>query len=818
MKEILSTMKHNKNEDFFKCTPTKRVSDSTNGGTDSVQNYHDDSTNWNDDDTTIREAYLMGTLSDKCNLRNMEIQTANNNPGAVMIIKDEWTECDKNDDGSSSSNLIYSKSTSPLSRQITNKNNTTNTTTATKRRLGGLNDSSSCHRRTSPTTSVPRTTTRRVTSPVQALHYQQQQQQQQQQLSPTYGCLVESCNSGLSTDSQNSSSCSSFGGYGYNGKDIVNINNGTLLTPPFQRQHRIVRRKKHQRYPNSFLSYCFDTSRRFSSNSSTSATSPAATVVFHKQQRRQQRQRQQYYYNINSTNSSSMCSSCRINDIILLACTFLICSFMAATSIFIRSGRLFTVSNSNSSNSINVQRILFLHQYGRLRQQHKNEIVISNTSIPESQSVAIDRATLQHHHYLNEAKNVNSNTSMESKQVVSDTFTTDSENDGSINADKWTTTMNQYGLVHVIQTRFMQYQPDLLALGKARLQLFQSITIPSIAHQTNPNFLWIIRTDPNLHESILNPLLETLRITFPPNSNISVVLIASNSNPEGFRDAECIHDLRNVTTLFGDYNIVYRYHTAAQTHTVLETRLDADDAIASFYIDTLQQSASTNFHVGWMVWCIENHMEWQYTSPWNHTTPTGAILGLKAVGCITPGLTWGYTVQSNRSSIPVSKHNKIATTVPLCHKKTYNKKNLRKNKYDPDIIKNGTGTCLYKLGNDILPAALRGRTPTSAGMDHVLLYPYTIKSTSSSYDKIKNSKWRTIQNEMFDSLPVLFGINATSLLATRLSIQHHLPDIASDAYNGQCTKGHSCKQSAKDILFMLMNSTTDNISSVTKTS
>jgi hypothetical protein len=52
---------------------------------------------------------------------------------------------------------------------------------------------------------------------------------------------------------------------------------------------------------------------------------------------------------------------------------------------------------------------------------------------------------------------------------------------------------NDHNVVHVIQTRIMQYQPDLLHLGKARLGLFEAFCLRTMVMQSSQQFLWIIR-------------------------------------------------------------------------------------------------------------------------------------------------------------------------------------------------------------------------------------------------------------------------------------------------------------------------------------
>ena len=66
-------------------------------------------------------------------------------------------------------------------------------------------------------------------------------------------------------------------------------------------------------------------------------------------------------------------------------------------------------------------------------------------------------------------------------------------------------------LVHVVITRFMQDQSALLDLGLARLALFQAFCLPSMLAQTNSNFIWIIRTDPKLHNQLVTKMQELLK-------------------------------------------------------------------------------------------------------------------------------------------------------------------------------------------------------------------------------------------------------------------------------------------------------------------
>ena len=80
-------------------------------------------------------------------------------------------------------------------------------------------------------------------------------------------------------------------------------------------------------------------------------------------------------------------------------------------------------------------------------------------------------------------------------------------------------------LVHIIQSRFMQEQGPLEILGMARLKLFLTFCLPSMVQQSSQNFVWIIKTDPQFTKtSIFDALIRSVRL----HDNIYVV--ASNAN------------------------------------------------------------------------------------------------------------------------------------------------------------------------------------------------------------------------------------------------------------------------------------------------
>ena len=332
---------------------------------------------------------------------------------------------------------------------------------------------------------------------------------------------------------------------------------------------------------------------------------------------------------------------------------------------------------------------------------------------------------------------------------------------------------NDYNLVHVIQTRFMQQQPNLLHLGKARLQLFQTICLPSMLSQTSQQYLWIIRTDPQLHNELKTELLDTVR-------NVrNIVIVASNENPEGFREAGSIADITPGSVWSGSYQMVQDYHQAAQDRIVLETRLDADDGIAYGFVQSVQQQAASTLTHAWKVWCVDSHVEWQYNDPWDAHTTRGSLFPIRTIHCITPGLTWGYHVQASRRDIVVSEHHRIHKFVPSCEIQS--------------------ARCLTRLQiGDSLPLAIRARTPTSAGMANLIL---------NHKRKFDHLPIQASQELLWNKVPDIFGLEATKIWEMRAYLQSHLTEIVKDALHGQCTKGHSCKVGSREALEALLAAT-----------
>jgi hypothetical protein len=353
---------------------------------------------------------------------------------------------------------------------------------------------------------------------------------------------------------------------------------------------------------------------------------------------------------------------------------------------------------------------------------------------------------------------------------------------------------SRYHIVHVILMRFMQHQPELLHLGQARLDLFQAITLPSILQQTNQDFLLIIRTDPNLHPTLKESMLATLQHV--PNA----VVVASNKVVEGFREVGMV-DINETSMVSGSFALVQSYHEMAQysENIVLETRLDADDALSLTFVENIQRRAhkiwvakkhegvavvrpdeEDDFLNDWRVWCPGPHINWHFYSPWDSKSTTGSLIPMSTIPCITPGLTFGFQVDAKFLDVGLRQHQELHSRLKKCEQRPTR--------------------CLERLSGGLNgePVALRARAPTSAGMKDVVP---TMMTNTAFYRQIIKAK----QAEYWATLPKIFGLDPAAIWAMRLRLEANLPDIVTDGLIGQCTGGHSCKNSSAVALRSLLN-------------
>lgn len=337
-------------------------------------------------------------------------------------------------------------------------------------------------------------------------------------------------------------------------------------------------------------------------------------------------------------------------------------------------------------------------------------------------------------------------------------------------------TANDPPLIHIVHTRFMQHQGNLTILGHARLALFETFCLPTMLHQTNQNFLWIIKTDPNLHDDIRIAMIDSLKT----HSNFFLVGSLTNhladETPGSWRGGEEGSLLLDIhpPIYTGDISLLKRAHALRNVLPVLESRLDADDGLHVAFIDEVQRDALREFSSSasflskaWMYWCAKRHVEWYAVS----NTEEGVLKppwGYKHF-CITPGLTVGYNVGTK--DVPKYPHDVLFKSV----------------------LKDGgcggvdTPEVCVRFIDRVQIGAIRSRTPTSAGM--------------------MNAIWEgeiPPKQDMWKLFPKLFQISRQSATETNHFIQSNLVAIAKENLEGQCTKGHSCKNKTVVTLTKLM--------------
>jgi hypothetical protein len=373
---------------------------------------------------------------------------------------------------------------------------------------------------------------------------------------------------------------------------------------------------------------------------------------------------------------------------------------------------------------------------------------------------------------------------------------------------------NQNRIVHVIQTRFMQHQSHLLELGFARLVLFETFCLPSMLEQTSQNFVWIIRVDPSLNEEIIGKMRQLV------GGRENILLLGSNHNPEGmgrdnadferFLGLERNKPQSTGMVLSGNVTLVrgaFERSAASYSSVLLETRLDADDALHMMFVELIQNQAKQYLmrnYVGgepsdqiWRLWCIHSIVEWHPLNPYPVSTDEAStddksneegylLMFSDRQICATPGLTFGYGFAATRSSIVGGnrlKHNDIVGAIAQCD--------------------NGVEVkCASRL-TELSPGALRARTATSAGMVNIITGDDLIDQSSNGLKQKSNKQLKRQffqQGILWKGVGRLFSVTKSSARETRSFIVSRMKYIAADNLRGLCTPGHSCKENGKAVL------------------
>mmetsp|Transcript_40668 Transcript_40668/g.98252 ORF Transcript_40668/g.98252 Transcript_40668/m.98252 type:complete len:504 (-) Transcript_40668:417-1928(-) len=353
-------------------------------------------------------------------------------------------------------------------------------------------------------------------------------------------------------------------------------------------------------------------------------------------------------------------------------------------------------------------------------------------------------------------------------------------------------------VIHIVNTRFMQEQGSLKTLGMARYHQFMTFCFPSMMNQTTTEFLWIVKTDPLIDQQILDLMIDAME-PYPhfylvgSNNNFMI-----NKNNGSWKGGEEANDLLNSTIFTGNLTWLQEAIALRNELPVLETRLDADDGLHQMYINYVQGVAVRRFDKDdeanapdWMYWCIRRHLEW-HTPAENTTDPflleRGILIPIQhSQLCITPGITVGYNIRADPTKVPVYPHDALLRK--LSHRDANNR--TAHNCYPPGKKETAsdeetdTLPCL-DMAEAFLLGALRSRTWTSAGMMRV-----EADAEVGSPEVIRKLwlllyKRFAVQPERIKELMVYFEANRK--------------EIARENLLGQCTTGHSCKDSAKEEL------------------
>ncbi len=338
------------------------------------------------------------------------------------------------------------------------------------------------------------------------------------------------------------------------------------------------------------------------------------------------------------------------------------------------------------------------------------------------------------------------------------------------------------GVLHVVTSRFMQGQPTLNALAKARLRLFETFCLPTMLFQEADDFLWFVMTDPQLDPELLQRLkflLETRSNFYLVASNAKLLTPSDLTNIFSSEKQDSAEDSGHEHVLLtGDIELLRNKMFDPQRKLLLETRLDADDGLrfdTLSHIQTIAKALPVDTR-GWQIICNNIHFEWRndeiMTIDSNNANEisSGKLRIVKESICVTPG----YTLVRHREppsidfpAWPKLGHNLVAREWPEC--------SIANESIVEDLLDgndgNATIDCWKKMG--YFPSALRSRTVTSAGMSRI----ETLSEESKKFEKETEMFW-TLVNRDFDIVP-------EKALSTSQYLKDNLHSIALDNLKGQ---------------------------------
>lgn len=173
-----------------------------------------------------------------------------------------------------------------------------------------------------------------------------------------------------------------------------------------------------------------------------------------------------------------------------------------------------------------------------------------------------------------------------------------------------------------------------------------------------------------------------------------------------------------------------------------------------------------------------------------------------SVVSVTPGVTVALRGSFDPLKVPRLDHDKIISYLrpkgpKLCHRSGISifdesDEAEKDDKEEPD-----DGSCFHMV-NAYYFAALRSRTPTSAGMMGV---------SPDDMQLMLVKKQPILTYAMWVLMVREFGVSNKTLIGTNEYFAKHVYDIAEENARGQCTRGHSCKVSHSVLMCNLLKAT-----------
>lgn len=348
---------------------------------------------------------------------------------------------------------------------------------------------------------------------------------------------------------------------------------------------------------------------------------------------------------------------------------------------------------------------------------------------------------------------------------------------------------NDDDFLHVVTTRFMQDQPKLHALGKARLSLFETFCLPTMLKQEADNFLWFVMTDPELDQNLLlrlQDLLETRPNFYLIASNAKLLtpanltsLLFEDNKSTATADADATTAVQKLI-LTGDIELLYSRMFDTYRPLLIETRLDADDGLHKNALSQIQKiSRALPVDIrGWQIICSNIHYEWRndeittiHTNRTEEIESSGQLRVVRESICVTPG----YTLVKHREiqsiefpAWPKLGHNLVAREWPEC---MIEDKSIISIDEENNNQVNATHDCWIKMG--YYPSALRSRTITSAGMSRIDTDP----GDREKYENRTKVFWGFLQRD--------FDVEPESARLISQYIKNNLESIVLDNLKGQ---------------------------------